>query len=214
MTGIGFALVCGPFLVTALGPKEGVRTTIFLSIIVNVLVLAPEWRASRVRYAAALFVPSAVALPLFARLVRDVDPKALAVAAGGLAIASAAALAVGIRSARLGGAVGAIAAGVVSAGMNVVAGIGGPPGAIYAINAGWPPAATRATLQTYFFALNVLTLLVVGLPRLDAGPFAGLALGWATGLLVSRRLPAGRVRTATLALAAAGGALAIMRALV
>ncbi len=213
VTGIGFALICGPFLVTTLGAREGVRMTVFLSAIVNAMVLLPEWRATRVRYALALLIPAAASLPLFARLVRGADPDVLAVAAGSLAIAGAAALAVGVRSARLVGPVGAAGAGVVSAAMNVVAGIGGPAAAVYAVNAGWPPAVTRATLQTYFLALNIVTLLALGMPVVESGPFLGLAAGWVAGTLLAKRLPDGPVRTTTLALAAAGGVLAIARAI-
>jgi uncharacterized protein len=44
ISGIGFALVASPFLVATLGASEGVRTALVLSTLVNVCVLAREYR--------------------------------------------------------------------------------------------------------------------------------------------------------------------------
>ena len=37
ISGIGFALVCGPLLVAALGPQDGVRLSVLLSLVLDVL---------------------------------------------------------------------------------------------------------------------------------------------------------------------------------
>ncbi|MDP9071539.1 MAG: sulfite exporter TauE/SafE family protein, partial [Actinomycetota bacterium] len=100
-----------------------------------------------------------------------------------------------------------------SGAMNVVAGIGGPAAALYALNAGWPPEATRATLQAYFLALNVVALASLGLPSLGLGQAVGLVVGWLAGTVLARRLPQQAAMGATLALAGGGGAIAVARGL-
>ncbi len=102
--------------------------------------------------------------------------------------------------------------------MNVVAGIGGPPVALYALNAGWRPERARPTLQSIFLVANLVALVSLGLPRgraLALGPalLAALAAGWLTGRAVARKVPDGAVRGATLAVAALGGVVAAADAL-
>lgn len=213
VTGIGFALVCAPFLVALLGPEEGVRAAIVLGIPLNVTMLVTSRRDLRLGDAALLLVPAAVVMPLAGAAVRRTDANALALAAGVLTIVAAGLLATGRRAAGIRGRAGAIGAAVVSAAMNAIAAIGGPAVALYSINAGWRPEAARATLQAYFLGLNVITLVVLGfawpaLP-LAVGLVVGLALGWA----VAGHVAVDAARLATLAVAAVGGCAAIGRAL-
>lgn len=209
VSGIGFVLVCGPLLVAVLGPAEGVRLSIVLSIVVNVVVLLRTWRAASLRDAALLLVPAVLATPVLARLLRTVPERAAEVLAGAATLVGAALLASGLRWRAAGGRVGAVAAGVASAAMNVAAGIGGPAVALYAANAGWPASAMRSTAQVHFLVLNLVAVATLGPPDVAAGLLVGCLVGLAVGLLLGARL-AGRVaeptaRRVTLALAAAGG---------
>jgi hypothetical protein len=43
VSGIGFALACGPLLVESLGPQDGVRLVMLLSLVLNVVLLARLW---------------------------------------------------------------------------------------------------------------------------------------------------------------------------
>ena len=213
ISGIGFALVCGPFLVAILGVREGVRVAVALSAVLNAALMLRELRAVRVRDALLLFVPAALATPLVAYGVRRIDTRWAALAAGIATLLGAGLLAFGVRWRRASGSAGAVAAGVLSATMNVVAAIGGPAAALYAENAGWRPVSTRATLQAYFLALNLVALASLGLPRVAPGWFVALVLGSVGGALVAHRLPEPVVRRATLGLAAFGGAVVVARAL-
>jgi hypothetical protein len=96
--------------------------------------------------------------------------------------------------------------------MNVLAGIGGPPVAMYAVNAEWPVDAVRPTLQAFFLGLNAVAIPFVGLPSLSPLPWVALGVGWVAGLLLVRRLPATVVRPAILLIAGVGGVIAILRA--
>lgn len=216
VSGIGFVLVCGPVLVAALGPSEGVRLAMLLSAVVNVAILLRQHRAASVPSALSLFVPAALATPLLANLILDAPERLAKALAGAAAVAGATALAVGVRWRAAQGRWGAVLAGVVSAAMNVAAGIGGPAVALYADNAGWSPEKSRSTLQVYFLALNLVGLASLGLPHQTAGDLAtaGLALlvGLGIGHAAAGRVTATVARRTTLSLAAAGGLLVLTSA--
>jgi uncharacterized protein len=211
ITGVGFGLVCSPFLVALSGAREGVRLGNLLAILVNSAVLSRDHRLVDLRGALRLLVPAVAVTPLFAWVVRRIDPDTASVAAGVATLLAAGLLAFGLRASRLRGTGGAVAAGVTSAAMNVVSGIGAPTVAMYAQNAGWPVATTRATLQVYFLSLNVVTLASLGLPRLRPLLVVGLAAGFALGALLLRHVSEVAARRATLALAVLGGLTAIVQ---
>lgn len=210
VTGIGFALVCAPFLIALTDAREGVRTAILLGLFVNVAMLVREHRHVMLREGGLLLVPALASTPLLAWGLARVETRVLAIAAGVLTIVSAAALLFGLRVARARGAGGAIVAGFVSAAMNVIAAIGGPAVALYALNAGWEPARSRPTLQFYFFFLGVVGLLSLGLPSPSPVLGAGLVAGWVTGTLLAPRLPDRLVRVGVLGIATTGGVVAIV----
>lgn len=212
ITGLGFSLVCSPFLIAALGRADGVRLNLLLSAVLNLVMLVGERREARWRPALLLLIPAAITTPLWVALFERIDGRDLAVAAGALTIVSAAAMAAGLRLRHAGGRVGAAVTGTVSAAMNALAGIGGPPIAVFAVNAEWPPETVRATLQAYFLGLNAIGLIVLGLPEFSALPWIGLGLGWLAGRSVVRRLPVGIARPAILLVAALGGLAAVLRA--
>jgi uncharacterized membrane protein YfcA len=212
VTGLGFSLVCAPALIASLGRLEGVRLNLLLSSALNLALLLAERRDTNWSYAGILLLPAVIATPLFAFAFDRIDKQALAVAAGVVTILMAIALALGGRMHRARGRLGAAVAGVVSAATNILAGIGGPPIAMYAVNAEWPAVTVRPTLQAYFLGLNAIGLAVLGLPHLELAPWIGLLIGWIGGLAVARRVPEGAARPLILLLAAVGGLAAILRA--
>ena len=217
VSGIGFTLVSGPLLVAALGPTDGVRLSVLLSLVVNVVVLSRTWRQASPRDALLLLVPAVVATPLLVRLVRGVPARTAELLAGGAVVLGAGVLAAGVRWRAAGGRAGAVGAGVVSAAMNVVAGVGGPAVALYAANAGWPAAAMRSTGQVYFLCLNVVAAIALGLPTATGVLVVSCLLALGAGLLagswLSRLVPEAAARQVTLALAALGGLVVLVRAL-
>lgn len=216
-SGIGFALVCGPLLIASQGQENGVRLVVLLSAVVNLAILIREHPDIRYADGAALLVPAVVATPLLVPLVRRVDNAPASVLAGVLTVVAALTLLAGVRVRAVHGRVGAVGAGIVSAAMNVLAGIGGPAAALYAANARWPAAATRSTLQAYFLVLNVVTLVAFGLPSVSAaalaGMFVAIAAGYLAGMVATRRMGEVAARRTTLLLATAGGLVAAVRGL-
>lgn len=213
ITGMGFGLLCAPFLIEAYGPIEGVRQVVFLSLILNSIFLVSDFQHVRIRDAFGLLLPALVVVPVFTVLLRHHEISILLIVAGGLTTLSAAVLALGLRWSRLRGPVGALGAGLVSAAMNVSAGLAGPAVAMYAVNASWPLPTVRPTLQLYGLVLNIITLFSLGLPAIRWPLLIGLAGGVLMSLLLARQLPQQRVRQAILALAAFGGVLVVLRGL-
>ncbi len=213
VTGFGLALVCAPFLVAAFGPGDGVRQAVLLSSVINAAILLREGRAARVGDALLLLAPAAAATPLLALALRRLDARSLTVVAGLATIFGTVALARGLRLRRVRGVWGAAGAGVVSAAMNVIGGLSGPAVALYIVNAGWPAASVRPTLQAYSLVLNLITLGVLGMPTLIPQLFVGLIAGWAGGSLLAGHLSPTWARHATLIVAATGGVLAVLKGL-
>lgn len=213
ITGIGFALVCAPFLVAVFGATEGVQNAVLLGIVLNAAMLAREHRHVLVRDGLLLLVPALVATPVVAWAISGLDADALAVVAGLATIVASVVLALARPRPHRRSPAAAAAAGVSSATMNVVAAIGGPAAALYALGAGWPPQRTRSTLQGYFLVLNVATLAALGLPRVRPVLVLGLAFGWLVGSVIADRVDERAIRTGILVVAAAGGLVAMGRGL-
>ncbi|WP_232665644.1 TSUP family transporter [Pseudonocardia sp. TRM90224] len=213
VAGFGFALICGPLLITVLGQSDGLRLVITLATLVSVAMLVPTWRQASLRNGLLLAAPGIVLTPGLAWLMQGLDRSVLTVAAGATTLLAAGALAVGLSLQWLRGTKGVLVAGATSGAMNVLGGMSGPVAALYAVNARWPAETVRPTLQVFGIALNLVALASVGGPLLDGGAMAALAAGWAIGMLVARRLPPARMRQIVLALAALGGMIAVVRGL-
>jgi uncharacterized membrane protein YfcA len=207
VSGIGFSLVCGPFLVALLGAREGVRLSVLLSLLLNVALLARLRRDVDVRGALLLLVPAALATPAWALLARSLPERPARMAAGAVVVLGAGLLASGARWRRATGRAGAVGTGIVAALTNVVAGVAGPPVALWAENARWGALRQRATLQAFFLGLNLVALPSLGMPQVGAGTVVACVLAMAAGVLIGVRLrvPERVARRTTLALAAAGG---------
>jgi uncharacterized membrane protein YfcA len=214
VTGFGFSLISAPFLVAAYRAPAGVRLNLLLSLAVNVVILAREHRHADGRAAGLLLVSALVAIVPSAYVVHRVGAGPLTVAAGLVCLLAVGAVAAGRVPRRGRGRAGAALVGFVSGAMNVIAGISGPPVVLYAVNAEWPLERTRPTMQLFFLGLNILSLAALGVPRrIPAALVVGFAAGWLTAYSLGRRPSGVTVRRATLILAAAGSAMAIVRGL-
>lgn len=217
VSGIGFVLVCGPLLVAALGPADGVRLAVLLSLLLNLALLIRLWRLVEVRRTLLLLLPAALATPLIAWAVRDLPTRPAAALAGAVVVAGVLLLGSGVRWEAARGPAGAAVAGVLGAAGNVVAGVAGPVVALWAANTEWRADVARASLQAFFLGLNCVALPSLGLPEVGVGLLAaclaGLAAGSLLGVPVARRVSETGARRLTLGLAGTGGAAVLVRAL-
>lgn len=211
--GLGFGLVSLPFLVMLMGPHEAIRTMVLLALPLALLILLRDRSGLQAREAGLLYLPAGTVILLLGPIVKDAPQTFLAVAAGVFTLLAVGLLAVGVRSKWLGGTIGAFLAGVVSGAMNVVAGIGGPASALYAVNAGWSPSSIRPTLNMYFILIGTTTLITLGLPEIRPILLTGVFAGWFAGGILVARVSEALLRHAVLAVAALGGVLAIARAI-
>jgi uncharacterized protein len=205
VTGLGFALVAAPGLIALLGPSEGVAVVVLLGTLASIIPLLVQRRGVRVRDGATLLVPTLLATPVVGMVVAGLDTGALAVAAGVAVLLGVAALWRGLRWAGLVSIPGAIGTGIISAVLNVIGGVGGPPVGLYAANAGWPAEQARATLQAFFLIQGLVTAAVIGVAWPSPSMVGALAVGTLVGMWVAPRMPTDRARAAVLAVAAFGG---------
>ncbi|MDI2125935.1 TSUP family transporter [Yinghuangia seranimata] len=209
-TGLGFGLVAGPGLVVLLGPAAGVGASNAAAGAISAAGLAVTWRRVRLRAMLPLVAAAVVTVPVGASLVRVLPEPALLAAIGAVVVAAVAVTAAGIRVRSLKGRRGAVAAGAASGVMNAAAGVGGPPVALYAVNAGWQGPEFVANAQFYGVLVNAASLAARGTPDLSTAVWlwcaGAVAAGITLGQLLARRLPAHRLTAVVLALAFAGGA--------
>lgn len=210
VTGLGFSLVCAPFLVAAEGALAGVRLVNVLALLGNLVLLVRLRADVRWREGLRVLVPAAVVAVPAGLAARRLDPSLLTVLAGLTSLVAVAAVATG-RHYRL----GAVTAGALAGVGNVVAGVGGPAVAAYALGDGWPPRQVRASLQAVFAALNVVSIAALGPPAVTGARFATLLAALGAGLLLGdvlgRFASEASVRRGMIAIAVVGSIAAVAR---
>jgi uncharacterized membrane protein YfcA len=206
VSGMGFGLVCAPLLALVMDPRQAAALTILLSSPSVASVLWRERRSVRLADAAIILLPGALTTPLWVFALAHVNQMILTRTVGVTVMVSVAMLAFGFRAQRLSGKIGAVLAGATSSAMTVLAGVGGPPVALYATNADWEASRVRGTLQTVFLPLNVVALVALGIPRWQVTVYlpalVGLSAGLVIGACTARFVSTGVARNVTLSLAA------------
>jgi len=222
VTGMGFGLVAGPFIVLIVGPLEGVLLVNLAGATTSLLILGRVARSvDWGRYVWLVAASVAVSIPA-ALLMRGASASALEITVGAIVVV-AMTLALVTNRLRRGGAHPLrpearwplVLTGSASGFGSVAAGIGGPPLAIYSVLSGWDPRSFAATAQP-FFMTNALAALTAKLVFTDAS-FPGLSvLEWALviativvslllGELLAKRISGDSVRRILVVLAYLGG---------
>ncbi|GAB2874562.1 TSUP family transporter [Nocardioides pacificus] len=204
-TGMGFSLVAAPVLVLALGPREGVVATLGLATLASLVPLVREVRHVQPGAVARLLVPTLLCTPLVAWAIRGADTRWLAVAGGVGVIVAVLLLASGLRSVWFRTSQAVVLTGALSALLNVVGGVGGPPVGLYAANADWEPRTLRANLHGFFVVQNAVTALVLGVRLPSLPELAVLGVGTAAGLWLAGRMAPAAARAGVLGVSLIGG---------
>ena len=97
ITGLGFSLLCVPFLVILRGPLEGVRLVNVLACVVGIAVTARAHMHVRWPDVLRFTVPALIVGPVAGQLARHADPDVLSVAIGLVTLTSVILLASGLR---------------------------------------------------------------------------------------------------------------------
>lgn len=216
VTGMGLALVAAPFLVLLLGSVTGVQTLQVVGLGVCLVSAITLWSDVNFRVAALLLVTSAIGLVPGTWIAKSLPASWLGILIGTVTLVALAAT-VFLRKSRLFvGARGTGIAGALSGFMNVTAGVGGPPIAIYANSTDWEYREYLATVQLYFAGLNVLSLLARGGPDLPTAGWAvasGSAVaGVVIGNLLSSTINESIAKKAVLAIAGIGSLATVIQA--
>ncbi|GAA4735176.1 TSUP family transporter [Isoptericola chiayiensis] len=231
VSGMGFGLVAGPFIVLIVGPLEGVLFVNLAGATASAIILGRVVRDVEWRKFAWLTLSSLVVTVPAALLLRDVSAPALEITIGLFVVAAMTLAVLTTRLRREGAhpvdpevrwplAVTGAGSGIGS----VAAGIGGPPVAVYAVLSGWDPKRFAATAQP-FFAANALAALVAKLVLADASfpsmaPWQWVLLmvailgSLAIGEVLAPRVSPIAMRRVLIVLAYVGGAATLIRGVV
>jgi uncharacterized protein len=223
-TGFGFALVLSPALFATTDPVEAVTALLVLGLALNLLVLFERGRPEHVdwRALAPMLVAALPGLAAGAVALTQLSKEALQVAVGvGVIAAAGWQLRQGRERPALPAAAG-LAAGFVSGALTTSISVSGPPIVLWLEARGVRPEEFRASLAASFLVLNLaggaLLLGAEGTGALDAGVVAPLlalvALGYALGAVLFRRLDRDRFFALVLVLVACTGAASIVAGLV
>ncbi|WP_433184949.1 TSUP family transporter [Actinoallomurus sp. CA-150999] len=209
LAGMGFALVAAPALVLLLGPSQGVLLSNAASGVISVIGLVDGWRRVRLGAMVPLVAAAACTVPAGAWVAARLPQQVLLAGMGALVTAAVLLVIAGTRVPALRGSGGAVAAGAASGFMNSSAGVGGPALSLYAVNADWTVREFVPNAQFYGVAVNALSLLVKGVPRLTGPAWllvtAALAGGAVAGRALGDHIPERGARRIVLLLALAGG---------
>ena len=224
ITGMGFALVAGPFLVLLLDPLPGVVFVNLCSLVSSLVVLARthrfvDWKLAGMLGAASVFgtLPGSLIAVYLPAGVLETLIGALVVAALATSMLLSRVLPQKLSQS---GALSS-AFGLASGMMNAAAGIGGPALSAFAVLTRWNQYAFAATIQPVFIAMGICAVVSkVALdpsawPSLSPGTWGAvlgaLAVGMLGGEWGARRVPIKVASVAMLTLAFIGGLLTISR---
>lgn len=225
ITGMGFGLVSGPFLVLLLDPVSGVILVNICGIIAAGTVFARTWREVEWPIFAKLAFGTVVGTLPGALLTTALPTAPLQVLIGVLIIASlGVSLIIGHLGARIPENFGTqFTAGFVSGTMSAAAGAGGPAVSAYAVLTRWEQRSFAATLQPFLVVGTGSAILAKALfdegawPNLDPAIWAGIGIVLVAGLLggdlLARRVAPETARAAMIVLAFGGGAATLAKGL-
>ncbi len=221
VSGMGFAMVAGPFLVLLTGPLPGVLLVNLCGALTSFVILWRvradiDWR----RYA-MLVPPALIGIGFGAWVVRSLPAAGIEIVIGILVILGMTASLFALRVPVVDGRAGVVAAGLVSGTMSAAAGTSGPAIAVYAVATRWDPRRFAATVQPYFATIATVSLVAkllftpASLPDLSWAVWAVIVVGCAMGIAIgdwfAGRVPANRVRIIMIVLAYVGGTATLVR---
>ncbi|QAY68681.1 sulfite exporter TauE/SafE family protein [Xylanimonas protaetiae] len=229
ITGMGFALVAGPFVVLMIGAEQGVLLINILGATSSLLIMLRVRKEVDWRWLAYLAAASVVTTPVAAVLLSGATGPALE-ATMGLAVVvgmTVALLADRLRTDgrlwREGARWPALLAGAVAGVGSVAAGVGGPPMAAYAVLDKADPRRFAATLQPFFVinatgsAVSKLLLTDAPMPPLRGWQWGVVAVALVgaslVGDVVAKHVPRAAVRRVLIVVAYLGGTATLLRGL-
>lgn len=217
-TGIGFALIVSPCFSIILGPVQGVILSNLTSLVINAAILALTWRDLEWKRLPFLVIPGVIAVIPGAWIALTMPSPLLSIVVGAVVLLAAVLALRRTAIPVLAGRWGVIGAGASSGFMNAIAGVGGPPIAIYAATTNWSIASFIPTSQVTYLSVNLMSLLVKGWPSTGwtelSAAVVGVVIGAVLGAVVADRIPERHCFLVALLVAALGGTAGIVSGVV
>ena len=199
-TGFGFALLAVPGLMLLMPPIAAVPIAMLLQL-GAATVMVPSTRKEMDWRSLRLLLPGGLLLtPVGALLLAVVDPTLLKLAICVIVMLIALALWRGFRLKRAPGRIGSFLAGASAGFLGGLAAIPGPPVILFYLSAPGNHASTRASLNGFFLALNILAVGTLALKGVFDMPIVIWALALAPAMLLGSWLGSAGFRRADPAL--------------
>ena len=226
VTGMGFGLVSGPFLVLLLDPLSGVVLVNICGIIASGTVFLRTWREVEWGSFWKLSVGAVVGTIPGAILAAALPAPPLQILIGLLIVVS---LISSVIIGRVGKTIPAnigtkFTTGVLSGAMSAAAGTGGPAVSAYAVLTRWEQRTFAATLQPFLVVGTTSAVIFKTVfdqsawPQLEAQTWLGIAAVLVAGLFsgdwLSKKIESSKARIAMIVLALGGGTATLMKGLI
>ena len=202
--GVGFALIATPLLLLVMDADEVVGFTVPLILFQDVIILTQMWRRVPWKSAAILAIPAVIIAPFAALLQTELDPDTLHIAISLTIIGAGVVLLSGVKFTIKNETRALVIAGGISGGLFPLAGISGPPVALFLVNQRWEMTTMRAVLAAFLVVLEVVTILTFALRgvvdgdslALDAMMLPVLAVAVLISAIMLRSIDSNRYRKA------------------
>ena len=226
VTGMGFGLVSGPFLVLLLDPFSGVVLVNICGILASGTVFVRTWREVEWGSFWKLSVGTVVGTIPGAILAAALPAPPLQILIGLLIVVS---LISSMIIGRVGKTIPAnfgtkFTTGVLSGAMSASAGTGGPAVSAYAVLTRWEQRTFAATLQPFLVVGTASAVIFKAVfdqsawPQLEAQSWLGIAIVLVAGLLsgdwLSKKVESSTARIAMIVLALGGGTATLVKGLI
>lgn len=225
VTGMGFGLVSGPFLVLLLDPFSGVVLVNICGILASGTVFVRTWKEAEWGSFWKLTVGTVIGTIPGAILAAALPAPPLQILIGLLIVVS---LISSMIIGRVGKTIPAnfgtmFATGVIAGTMSAAAGTGGPAVSAYAVLTKWEQRAFAATLQPFLVVGTTSAIIFKTVfdhsawPQLEAPTWIAIAVVLVAGLLggdwLSKRIESSTARVVMIVLALGGGTATLVKGL-
>mgnify|MGYP000844282965 CR=1 FL=1 len=157
--GVGFALIATPLLLLIMDADAVVAFIAPLIFLQDIIILRQTWKQVPWRSAIFLAVSAMVVAPFAAILQTELDPDILQVAISLIIISAGVTLLSGVKFSIKNETGALIVAGGVSGALFPLAGISGPPVALFLVNQRWEMTTMRAVLSAFLVVLEGVTII-------------------------------------------------------
>lgn len=157
--GFGEALLLVPILTPLMGLKQAVILVSLFAAVLNIVIVAKDWRKIRFRSILPLLLAAACCVPIGIYIIKNIESPIFKQILGVIIIAFSAYRLSGKKGLSLQNDRWAWLFGAVAGTMGGAYNIAGPPAVMYATLRGWDPATFRASLQGFFMPLSLLIVI-------------------------------------------------------